>query len=178
MTKKAGKERKTREKHACYIHNLEDLMQIFAGISDGQQQSPGNSNVAGLDMTKDFIFEASGSLLAYFLQHHYETALKHNRVQQWQQEMSDVVHAGQRADNPLAGTWLWTSRPTSEGGNEDKECARKGGKGADNKGCQVHGTRRSSNWRDCRKERRRQNFLRNRERFVEHTQVLARAGRN
>ena len=167
---KAGKERENRRKQASDFHHLEDAMQLFLNLSEGQLQSPGNSVAAGLDMDKRFVLDAGVTLTVYFLQIGYKQALRENRVAEWREELRQHLQQAQRAENPLVGSWLDLPAPVPDqevrrhgkgraSSAADEECERDG-KG---KGCKTHGR---PDWRACRKIRRSAAFQYHRDRYL------------
>ncbi|KAI7283277.1 hypothetical protein KC345_g3072 [Hortaea werneckii] len=157
---KAIKERDSRLKQALVLQDAQDLLQFYAGITDGPQQSPGNSIRSGLTWTKDFISESANALLAHFLQEGYREAitLGPEALDQWQENLQQILHQAHVAKNSMYGAWIVdqdaVGRVTTPG------CVRY----KKEKGCSVHG---HQDWRNCRSLRRSLALQRNRHQYLE-----------
>ncbi|KAI6798677.1 hypothetical protein KC332_g17139 [Hortaea werneckii] len=157
---KAIKERDSRLKQALALQDAQDLLQFYAGITDGPQQSPGNSIKSGLTWTKDFISESANALLAHFLQEGYREAmtLGPEALDQWQENLQQILHQAHVAKNSVYGAWIVdqdaVGRVTTPG------CVRY----KKEKGCRVHG---HQDWRACRYLRRSLAMERNRHQYLE-----------
>lgn len=157
---KAIKERDSRLKQALALQDAQDLLQFYAGVTDGPQQSPGNSIKSGLTWTKDFISESANALLAHFLQEGYREAitLGPEALDQWKENLRQILHQARMAKNSMYGAWIVdqdaVGRVTTPG------CVRvkKG------RGCRVHG---HEDWSACRSLRRSLALQRNRHQYLE-----------
>ncbi|KAI6836029.1 hypothetical protein KC340_g5076 [Hortaea werneckii] len=156
---KAIKERDSRRKQALALQDAQDLLQFYAGITDGPQQSPGNSIKSGLTWTKDFISESANALLAHFLQEGYReaTTLGPEALDQWKDNLQQILHQAHIAKNSMYGAWIVDQDP---GGRVTTPgCAKDKGRG-----CRVHG---HQDWRTCRSLRRSLALQRNRHQYLQ-----------
>ncbi|KAI7217753.1 hypothetical protein KC352_g16524 [Hortaea werneckii] len=157
---KAKKEQDSRLKQALALQDAQDLLQFYAGITDGPQQSPGNSIRSGLTWTKDFISESANALLAHFLQEGYQEAiaLGPEALDQWQENLQQILHQSHVAKNSMYGAWIVdqdaVGRVTTPGCVPYKK----------EKGCRVHG---HQDWRACRYMRRSLALQRNRHQYLQ-----------
>ncbi|KAI7218449.1 hypothetical protein KC333_g3579 [Hortaea werneckii] len=156
---KAVKERDSRRKQALALQDAQDLLQFYAGVTDGPQQSPGNSIRSGLTWTKDFISESANALLAHFLQEGYREAITQGpeALEQWQENLRQILHQARVAKNSMYGAWIVdqdaVGRVTTPG------CVRDKGRR-----CRVHG---HEDWSACRCLRRSHALQRNRHQYLE-----------
>lgn len=153
---KANKERDSRRRQAFAYQVQQDLLQFYAGITDGPQQSPGNSIRSGLAWTKDFTSENANALLSHFLQEGYREAITRGpqSLDQWKENLQQILHEAHIAKNSMYGAWIVDQ--DAVGRAFDPECARdQGGQG---RGCDVH---KHPDWRVCRYQRRSAALQRN-----------------
>lgn len=158
---KAVKERDSRLRQAFAFQNQEDLLRLYLEITDGPQQSPGNSIRSGLTWTKDFTSESANALLAHFLQEGYREAITQSpeALEQWREKLRQILHRAHIAKNSMYGAWIVDQDDV--GRLTTPECVR----GREERGCRVHG---HQDWRACRNRRRTLALQRNRQQYLEH----------
>lgn len=137
---KNDKEALKRTEHGSLLQDMEDTIELLAGVPLTKAQGTSNGNRAGLNAVKTEVYIVHIAIAARILQELRQEAILNRELERWERKLQDIADDARESHAPLSGTWLGGEKCRHQRNSES---------------CTTHG---HTNHTQCRKSRRMQSF--------------------